>query len=168
MNWMVLPRGYSSINLDQCTFKMSLWTWKWFVGMDFPWRDRNQKVKFHLFRTWKKKWVNHNNYHLWMIYSIVMSCNDQNQLYLVEFRFWASMCVSTISFSNNKIQSSFCPQSRSWRKCIQMNIELTEVRRQTDKAFISLLQAVRVGRYWAFTTSTVQSSDSLARGVIGM
>uniref|UniRef100_A0A673FQ20 ATP-dependent DNA helicase n=1 Tax=Sinocyclocheilus rhinocerous TaxID=307959 RepID=A0A673FQ20_9TELE len=40
----------------------------------------------------------------------------------------------------------FCFQSRSWRKCIHMNMELTEVRRQTDKAFISLLQAVRVGR----------------------
>lgn len=38
------------------------------------------------------------------------------------------------------------PQARSWRKVIQVNMELTEVRRQTDQSFISLLQAVRVGR----------------------
>lgn len=37
-------------------------------------------------------------------------------------------------------------QARSWRKVIQVNIELMEVRRQTDQSFISLLQAVRVGR----------------------
>lgn len=37
-------------------------------------------------------------------------------------------------------------QARCWRKVIQHNLELTEVRRQTDQSFISLLQAVRVGR----------------------
>lgn len=37
-------------------------------------------------------------------------------------------------------------QARSWRKVIQVNMELTEVRRQTEQVFISLLQAVRVGR----------------------
>lgn len=29
---------------------------------------------------------------------------------------------------------------------MQLNMELIEVRRQTDQSFISLLQAVRVGR----------------------
>uniref|UniRef100_A0A8C2PS87 ATP-dependent DNA helicase PIF1 n=1 Tax=Cyprinus carpio TaxID=7962 RepID=A0A8C2PS87_CYPCA len=48
--------------------------------------------------------------------------------------------------TKGKDKANFCFQSRSWRKCIHMNLELTEVRRQTDKAFISLLQAVRVGR----------------------
>uniref|UniRef100_A0A673JND3 ATP-dependent DNA helicase PIF1 n=1 Tax=Sinocyclocheilus rhinocerous TaxID=307959 RepID=A0A673JND3_9TELE len=48
--------------------------------------------------------------------------------------------------TKGKDKANFCFQSRSWRKCIHMNMELTEVRRQTDKAFISLLQAVRVGR----------------------
>ncbi|XP_062843848.1 ATP-dependent DNA helicase PIF1 [Trichomycterus rosablanca] len=43
-------------------------------------------------------------------------------------------------------EKPFCFQSRSWRKCIHMNMELTEVRRQTDRTFISLLQAIRVGR----------------------
>lgn len=37
-------------------------------------------------------------------------------------------------------------QAKSWRKCIHVNMELTEVRRQTDKTFISLLSAVRLGR----------------------
>ncbi|XP_064848416.1 ATP-dependent DNA helicase PIF1 isoform X1 [Oncorhynchus masou masou] len=48
--------------------------------------------------------------------------------------------------SKEKDKATFCFQSRSWRKCIHLNMELTEVRRQTDQSFISLLQAVRVGR----------------------
>ncbi|KAM8850934.1 ATP-dependent DNA helicase PIF1 [Spinachia spinachia] len=48
--------------------------------------------------------------------------------------------------SKGKEKASFCFQARSWRKVIQVNIELMEVRRQTDQSFISLLQAVRVGR----------------------
>ncbi|TRZ23787.1 hypothetical protein HGM15179_003354 [Zosterops borbonicus] len=43
-------------------------------------------------------------------------------------------------------ETKFCFQAKSWRKCIHINMELTEVRRQTDKAFISLLSAIRVGR----------------------
>ncbi|XP_009946207.1 PREDICTED: ATP-dependent DNA helicase PIF1, partial [Leptosomus discolor] len=40
----------------------------------------------------------------------------------------------------------FCFQAKSWRKCIHVNMELTEVQRQTDKTFVSLLSAVRLGR----------------------
>nr|XP_003418406.3 LOW QUALITY PROTEIN: ATP-dependent DNA helicase PIF1 [Loxodonta africana] len=40
----------------------------------------------------------------------------------------------------------FCFQAKSWRKCIPVILELTEVWRQADQAFISLLQAVRLGR----------------------
>ncbi|XP_074453630.1 ATP-dependent DNA helicase PIF1 [Larus michahellis] len=43
-------------------------------------------------------------------------------------------------------ETKFCFQSKSWRKCIHINMELTEVRRQTDKTFVSLLSAVRLGR----------------------
>ncbi|KFV71022.1 ATP-dependent DNA helicase PIF1, partial [Dryobates pubescens] len=43
-------------------------------------------------------------------------------------------------------ETKFCFQARSWRKCIHINMELTEVRRQTDKTFVSLLSAVRLGR----------------------
>ncbi|XP_074764260.1 ATP-dependent DNA helicase PIF1 [Athene noctua] len=43
-------------------------------------------------------------------------------------------------------ETKFCFQAKSWRKCIHVNMELTEVRRQTDKTFISLLSAVRLGR----------------------
>lgn len=38
-------------------------------------------------------------------------------------------------------------QAKSWRKCIHLNMELTEVRRQTDREFISLLHMVRLGRW---------------------
>ncbi|XP_077581199.1 ATP-dependent DNA helicase PIF1 [Stigmatopora nigra] len=48
--------------------------------------------------------------------------------------------------SRGKDKAKFCFQARCWRKVIQVNLELTEVRRQTDQTFISLLQAVRVGR----------------------
>ncbi|XP_077372024.1 ATP-dependent DNA helicase PIF1 [Festucalex cinctus] len=48
--------------------------------------------------------------------------------------------------SKGKEKSKFCFQARCWRKVIQVNLELTEVRRQTDQTFISLLQAVRMGR----------------------
>ncbi|XP_003220289.2 ATP-dependent DNA helicase PIF1 [Anolis carolinensis] len=40
----------------------------------------------------------------------------------------------------------FCFQAKSWRRCIHLNMELTEVRRQTDREFISLLNMVRLGR----------------------
>ncbi|XP_061695214.1 ATP-dependent DNA helicase PIF1 [Syngnathoides biaculeatus] len=48
--------------------------------------------------------------------------------------------------SKGKEKAKFCFQARCWRKVIQVNLELTEVRRQTDQTFIALLQAVRVGR----------------------
>ncbi|NXF43138.1 PIF1 helicase, partial [Oceanites oceanicus] len=43
-------------------------------------------------------------------------------------------------------ETKFCFQAKSWRRCIHINMELTEVRRQTDKTFVSLLSAVRLGR----------------------
>ncbi|XP_066453984.1 ATP-dependent DNA helicase PIF1 [Eleutherodactylus coqui] len=43
-------------------------------------------------------------------------------------------------------QTKFCFQAKSWRRCIHLTMELTEVRRQTDKKFISLLQSIRLGR----------------------
>ncbi|KAI7810179.1 ATP-dependent DNA helicase PIF1 [Triplophysa rosa] len=60
--------------------------------------------------------------------------------------------------TKGKDKPNFCFQSRSWRKCIRMNMELTEVRRQTDKTFISLLQAVRVGRVTEEVTARLLKS----------
>nr|XP_055058562.1 ATP-dependent DNA helicase PIF1-like isoform X3 [Misgurnus anguillicaudatus] len=60
--------------------------------------------------------------------------------------------------TKGKDKPNFCFQSRSWRKCIHMNMELTEVRRQTDKTFISLLQAVRVGRVTEEVTAQLLKS----------
>ncbi|KAM6149325.1 ATP-dependent DNA helicase PIF1 [Erethizon dorsatum] len=42
--------------------------------------------------------------------------------------------------------SRFCFQAKSWRRCVPVTLELTEVWRQADPAFVSLLQAVRLGR----------------------
>lgn len=41
---------------------------------------------------------------------------------------------------------SFPHQAKSWRRCVPAILELTEVWRQADQTFISLLQAVRLGR----------------------
>ncbi|XP_051868090.1 ATP-dependent DNA helicase PIF1 [Pristis pectinata] len=48
--------------------------------------------------------------------------------------------------TRTKEKYKFCFQAKSWDKCIQVNVELTEVRRQTDKTFIAMLQAIRLGR----------------------
>ncbi|XP_004629002.1 ATP-dependent DNA helicase PIF1 [Octodon degus] len=40
----------------------------------------------------------------------------------------------------------FCFQAKSWSRCVPVTLELTEVWRQADPTFISLLQAVRLGR----------------------
>ncbi|XP_022056365.2 ATP-dependent DNA helicase PIF1 [Acanthochromis polyacanthus] len=61
--------------------------------------------------------------------------------------------------SKGKEKASFCFQARSWRKVIQVNMELTEVRRQTDQSFISLLQAVRVGRVTEEVTAKLMKSS---------
>ncbi|GAB1294364.1 ATP-dependent DNA helicase PIF1 [Apodemus speciosus] len=42
-------------------------------------------------------------------------------------------------------QPRFCFQAKSWRRCVPVTLELTEVWRQADQTFISLLQAVRLG-----------------------
>ncbi|KAM4605002.1 ATP-dependent DNA helicase PIF1 [Polymixia lowei] len=60
--------------------------------------------------------------------------------------------------SKGKEKASFCFQARSWRKVIQVNMELMEVRRQTDQSFISLLQAVRVGRVTEDVTAKLMES----------
>ncbi|XP_076601816.1 ATP-dependent DNA helicase PIF1 [Chaetodon auriga] len=60
--------------------------------------------------------------------------------------------------SKGKEKASFCFQARSWRKVIQLNMELTEVRRQTDQSFISLLQAVRIGRVTEEVTAKLMES----------
>ncbi|XP_044076240.1 ATP-dependent DNA helicase PIF1 [Siniperca chuatsi] len=60
--------------------------------------------------------------------------------------------------SKGKEKARFCFQARSWRKVIQLNMELTEVRRQTEQSFVSLLQAVRVGRVTEEVTAKLMES----------
>ncbi|XP_036409775.1 ATP-dependent DNA helicase PIF1 [Megalops cyprinoides] len=60
--------------------------------------------------------------------------------------------------TKGKERPNFCFQAKSWRKCIHVNLELTDVRRQTDQGFISLLQAVRVGRVTEEVTAQLLKS----------
>ncbi|XP_004687737.1 PREDICTED: ATP-dependent DNA helicase PIF1 [Condylura cristata] len=52
----------------------------------------------------------------------------------------------------------FCFQAKSWRKCVPVTLELTEVWRQADQTFISLLQAVRLGRCSDEVTRQLQAT----------
>eukprot|EP00057_Strongylocentrotus_purpuratus_P026327 XP_011680801.1 PREDICTED: ATP-dependent DNA helicase PIF1 [Strongylocentrotus purpuratus] len=49
-------------------------------------------------------------------------------------------------------KQKFCFQSPAWHRCIQVNFELMEVKRQKDPAFINILQKIRVGRCSAEVT----------------
>uniref|UniRef100_F6R806 ATP-dependent DNA helicase PIF1 n=1 Tax=Ornithorhynchus anatinus TaxID=9258 RepID=F6R806_ORNAN len=51
-----------------------------------------------------------------------------------------------VSSGDRTRRPQFCFQARSWSRCIQVTMELTQVRRQSDPAFISLLRNVRLGR----------------------
>ncbi|KAI0238630.1 ATP-dependent DNA helicase PIF1 [Lamellibrachia satsuma] len=49
-----------------------------------------------------------------------------------------------VTASGDKRKFAF--QSRAWRHCINLNMELKDVKRQSDKRFIDILQNIRVGR----------------------
>nr|XP_019604221.1 PREDICTED: ATP-dependent DNA helicase PIF1 isoform X3 [Rhinolophus sinicus] len=52
-----------------------------------------------------------------------------------------------------------CPhQAKSWRRCVPVTLELTKVWRQADQTFISLLQAVRLGRCSDEVTCQLQAT----------
>ncbi|XP_036910016.1 ATP-dependent DNA helicase PIF1 [Sturnira hondurensis] len=52
----------------------------------------------------------------------------------------------------------FCFQAKSWRRCVPVTLELTKVWRQADQTFISLLQAVRLGRCSEEVTRQLQAT----------
>ncbi|XP_039721238.1 ATP-dependent DNA helicase PIF1 isoform X2 [Pteropus medius] len=52
----------------------------------------------------------------------------------------------------------FCFQAKSWRKCVPVTLELTKVWRQADQTFVSLLQAVRLGRCSDEVTRQLQAT----------
>lgn len=63
---------------------------------------------------------------------------------------------------------SFPHQAKSWRRCVPVILELTEVWRQADPTFISLLQAVRLGR-WVLEKRPWDGDGSiLCLGVAGL
>ncbi|XP_053785089.1 ATP-dependent DNA helicase PIF1 [Desmodus rotundus] len=52
----------------------------------------------------------------------------------------------------------FCFQAKSWKRCVPVTLELTKVWRQADQTFISLLQAVRLGRCSDEVTRQLQAT----------
>uniref|UniRef100_A0A2K5I2T7 ATP-dependent DNA helicase n=1 Tax=Colobus angolensis palliatus TaxID=336983 RepID=A0A2K5I2T7_COLAP len=54
----------------------------------------------------------------------------------------------------------FCFQAKSWKRCVPVTLELTKVWRQADQTFISLLQAVRLGKVHRF--EAMDSNPELA------
>lgn len=49
-----------------------------------------------------------------------------------------------VSKTNDK--AKFCFQSEAWQKCVHFNFELQTVHRQKDKAFVKVLNSIRIGR----------------------
>ncbi|XP_012535683.1 ATP-dependent DNA helicase PIF1 [Monomorium pharaonis] len=49
-----------------------------------------------------------------------------------------------VSKTNDK--AKFCFQSEAWQKCVHFNFELQTVHRQKDKAFVKILNNIRIGR----------------------
>ncbi|XP_066197548.1 ATP-dependent DNA helicase PIF1 [Saccopteryx leptura] len=62
----------------------------------------------------------------------------------------------------------FCFQAKSWRRCVPVTMELTKVWRQADQTFISLLQAVRLGRCSDEVTRQLQATAAQKVGRDGI
>ncbi|KAL3870105.1 hypothetical protein ACJMK2_042718 [Sinanodonta woodiana] len=60
--------------------------------------------------------------------------------------------------SKGKEKKKFCFQSKAWQKAIEINMELKEVRRQSDKHFINVLQNIRLGRCPDFVYNTLRAT----------
>lgn len=48
--------------------------------------------------------------------------------------------------SKTNDRAKFCFQSEAWQRCIHFNFELQTVHRQKDKAFVKVLNSIRIGR----------------------
>jgi len=54
--------------------------------------------------------------------------------------------------------AQFAFETEAWARCVAVNIELTEVRRQTDQAFIDILNEIRLGKCSAASTATLRAT----------
>ncbi|XP_042234133.1 ATP-dependent DNA helicase PIF1-like isoform X2 [Homarus americanus] len=54
----------------------------------------------------------------------------------------------------------FCFQTSAWNRCINISMELTEVRRQDDQEFINILQSIRLGRCTEDMVDCLKSTES--------
>ncbi|XP_014774888.1 ATP-dependent DNA helicase PIF1 [Octopus bimaculoides] len=55
-------------------------------------------------------------------------------------------------------KKKFCFQSPAWRKCINVNLELTEIKRQDDPKFIDILQNIRKGLCPGYVNDALQNT----------
>ncbi|CAI9726716.1 ATP-dependent DNA helicase PIF1-like [Octopus vulgaris] len=55
-------------------------------------------------------------------------------------------------------KKKFCFQSPAWRKCININLELTEIKRQDDPKFIDILQNIRKGMCPEYINDALQNT----------
>ncbi|KAK3579156.1 hypothetical protein CHS0354_022179 [Potamilus streckersoni] len=60
--------------------------------------------------------------------------------------------------ARGKYKRKFCFQSKAWQKAIEINMELKEVRRQSDKHFVNVLQNIRLGRCPDFVSNTLRAT----------
>ena len=66
-------------------------------------------------------------------------------------------------------KKQYCFLAQSWSKCIDYTWELQQVYRQTDSAFVRLLQEIRLGKCTAKTVAVLkktQSHNLIANGII--
>jgi len=57
-----------------------------------------------------------------------------------------------------KEERRFAFETSAWQRCVQLNIELTQVKRQSDQELVSILTRLRVGQCWDEDTAVLKST----------
>lgn len=57
-----------------------------------------------------------------------------------------------------KDERRFAFETSAWQRCVQLNIELTQVKRQSDQQLVSILTRLRVGQCWDEDVATLKST----------
>lgn len=59
---------------------------------------------------------------------------------------------------NGQDKKKLCFQSKAWKHCIDLCVELRQIYRQKDASFVRLLQEIRIGRCTPSTTAILEST----------
>lgn len=62
------------------------------------------------------------------------------------------------NFKKQQSNNKFCFQTPAWENCVQRCFELTQVHRQNDKAFIDILNSIRIGKITDEISKTLTST----------